>query len=83
MKRNTKSSITLPPEEFKQVERIRKSLGAKSNVEVVRQGIRLLNEKLDRELLRASYREASAKAREVSLVEIKALDSLTDEGLDR
>lgn len=82
MKNNTKSSITLPAEEFKQVERLRKNLGAKSNVDVIRRGLRLLTEQTEREELRAAFREASLKTRENLKEELEELDSLTDEGLE-
>lgn len=82
MKHNTKSSITLPAEEFKQVERLRKTIGAKSNVEVIRKGIRLLSEQTDRELLRAAFQDAAKKTRDVAKSELKELNALTDEGLD-
>lgn len=82
MKLNTKSSITLPPDELKQVERLRKTLGAKSKVEVIRRGLRLLTQQTEREHLRAAYRDASAKARTGLSAEIKELDHLSDEGLD-
>jgi len=39
MKTNTKSSITLPPDELKLVVRLKAMLKAKSKVEVVRRGI--------------------------------------------
>lgn len=82
MKRNTKSSITLPADELKQVERLRKNLGAKSNVEVIRRGLRLLIEQTDREQLRKAYREASLKTRDALESELQELDTLTPEGLD-
>ena len=82
MKYNTKSSITLPAHELKQVERLRKSLGAKSNVEVIRRGLKLLTEQSDREHLRASYREASKSMREALKSELQELDVLTGEGLE-
>ena len=82
MKVNTKSSITLPADELKQVESLRKTLGAKSNVEVIRRGLRLLTEQTDREQLRAAYREASKKTRDTLKSELQDLESLTDEGLE-
>lgn len=82
MKYNTKSSITLPLEEFKQVERLRKNLGAKSNVEVIRRGLKLLLDQTDRNLLREAYREASKRVSPSLKHELQELDSLTDEGLD-
>ncbi len=72
----------LPFDEFKQVETLRKTLGAKSNVEIIRRGLRLLTEETDREHLRASYRSASAKTRQMLKSELEELDPLTGEGLD-
>jgi len=51
MKSNTKSSITLPPEELKLVVSLQARLKAKSKVEIVRRGLRLLQEATDRESL--------------------------------
>ena len=82
MKRNTKSSITLPPDELKLVVSLQARLKARSKVEVVRRGLRLLNEATDRESLRKAYREASASTRASLAGEIRELDSLASEGLD-
>lgn len=81
MKINTKSSITLPPEEFKLVVALQARLKAKSRVEVVRRGLRLLREATDRDALREGYRRASRATRESLAVELGELDSLTSEGL--
>ena len=82
MKTNAKSSIRLPPEELKLVIALQTRLGAKSKVEVVRRGLRLLNETTDRECLREAYRRASAATRTSLLAELEELDHLTSEGLD-
>ena len=82
MKKNAKSSITLPPEELKLVETLQAKLKAKSKVEVVRRGLRLLKEVTDRESLREAYRNASAATRPSLRKEIQALDRLAAEGLD-
>jgi len=82
MKSNTKSSITLPAEEFKQVESLRKTLKAKSNVEVIRRGLTLLSEQTHRQKLRAAYQNASAQTRVSTIQELKELHALTDEGLE-
>ena len=82
MKSNTKSSITLPAEELKVVTALRARLGLKSNVEVVRRGLRLLKDATDRQALKEAYRKASAASRRSTLEEIAALDHLTGEGLD-
>ncbi len=82
MKSNTKSSITLPVEERKLVTALKKRLGLKSNVEVVRRGLRLLKETTDRLALKEAYRKASAAGRQSTLDEIAALDHLAGEGID-
>ena len=82
MKTNTKSSITLPPEELKLVVALQAKLKAKSKVEVVRRGLRLLKESTDRESLRVAYRRASLATRTSVNLELKELDHLAAEGLD-
>ena len=83
MKSNTKSSITLPPEELKLVVSLQAKLKARSKVDVVRRGLRLLQETTDRELLREGYRRASLASRKSLAVELKELDHLAGEGLRR
>ncbi len=82
MKSNTKSSITLPAEELRLVTSLQLKLGARSKVEVVRRGLRLLKETTDRESLRQAYREASAVTRAATAAELVELDHLTAEGLE-
>jgi Arc/MetJ-type ribon-helix-helix transcriptional regulator len=82
MKLNTKSSITLPPEELELVVSLQARLKAKSKVEVVRRGLRLLQETTDRERLREAYRRASLATRESLAKELKELDPLVGDGLD-
>jgi len=82
MKANTKSSITLPPEELKLVVALQKKLKAKSKVEVVRRGLRLLKESTDRESLREAFRRASLSTRASLESELEELDHLASEGLD-
>lgn len=81
MTTNTKSSITLPPEELRLVVALQAKLKAKSKVEVVRRGLRLLQETTDRESLRHAYRQASAATRASMDAELAALDHLASEGL--
>ncbi len=81
MKANTKSSITLPREELRLVVELQARLKAKSKVEVVRRGLRLLRDVTDREALRASYRIASRATRTSLAAEIAELDHLSGEGL--
>jgi Arc/MetJ-type ribon-helix-helix transcriptional regulator len=82
MKRNTKSSITLPLKELELVEGLIKSLGAKSKVEVIRRGLYLLKSQTDREALRAAYSEASRKARKSIPADLAELDHLSGEGIE-
>jgi hypothetical protein len=82
MKSNTKSSITLPPAELALVEGLRKRLGAKTKVEVVRRGLYLLRDSVDRDALRAGYAEASKRVRTSTIDELGELDALSSEGLD-
>lgn len=81
MKTHTKSSITLPPDELKLVVLLKARLKAKSKVEVVRRGLRLLQETTDRENLREAYRRASLDTRSSLRKEIRELDPLASEGL--
>ncbi|MBK8232366.1 MAG: hypothetical protein IPK72_17720 [Candidatus Eisenbacteria bacterium] len=82
MKSNTKSSITLPAAELKLVLALQKKLKAKTKVEVVRRGLRLLQESTDRESLRESFRRASLSTRASLESELEELDHLASEGLD-
>jgi hypothetical protein len=82
MKSNTKSSITLPADELKLVLSLQAKLKAKSKVEVVRRGLRLLREATERESLREAYRRASRATRATSSFEVAELDALASEGLD-
>ena len=82
MKTNTKSSVTLSAEMFATVQTIRRRLGAKSNVAVIRQGLHLLKERIDREALRSAYRLAAKSIQDSTVQEIEELDHLTAESLD-
>lgn len=82
MKSNTKSSITLPPEELELVLALQAKLKARSKVDVVRRGLRLLKETTDRECLRDAYRRASLATRASVSKELEELDHLAAEGLD-
>jgi Arc/MetJ-type ribon-helix-helix transcriptional regulator len=81
MKSNAKSSITLPPAEVRLVKDLKKKLKAKSNVEVVRRGLRLLKEQTDRDLLRKAYESASRQVGDALREELDELDHLASEGL--
>ncbi len=82
MKSHTKSSITLPPSELALVEGLRKKLRIKTKVEVVRRGLFLLRDSVDRDALRAKYAEASRSVRHSTAREVLELDRLSAEGLD-
>jgi Arc/MetJ-type ribon-helix-helix transcriptional regulator len=82
MKPNVKSSITLPASELRLVTALKERLGLKSNVDVVRRGLRLLREDTDRRALREAYRKASRSTRSGLASELEELDHLTGEGLD-
>jgi Arc/MetJ-type ribon-helix-helix transcriptional regulator len=82
MKTNTKSSITLPAHELRLVIALQTKLKAKSKVEVVRRGLRLLQEATERASLRAAYRRASSATRKSLAAELEELDRLAAEGLD-
>ena len=82
MKSHTKSSITLPPDELRLVVSLQAKLKAKSKVEVVRRGLRMLQETTDRGALREAYKQASLATRRSLAKEIKELDALAAEGLD-
>jgi len=72
----------LPAEELRLVVALQAKLKARSKVEVVRRGLRLLQESTDRELLRRAYREASAATRASAKAELAELDHLVSEGLE-
>lgn len=82
MKSNTKSSITLPAEEFRRVRALKSRLRLKTNVEVVRQGLRLLEETTGRAALREAYRKASLATRGDLRAELAELDHLSGEGIE-
>ncbi len=82
MKYNTsKSSITLPAKELALVEGLKKRLKAKSKVEVVRRGLLLLRDSVERDAIRAQYVEASRAVRKSTVAELEELDALTEEGV--
>ena len=82
MRANTKSSITLPAQELRLVKSLKARLRLKSNVEVVRKGLLLLQQTTERAALKEAYRKASLAARRTAAAEIDALDHLAGEGLD-
>ena len=82
MRQNTKSSITLPTDELRLVQKLKARLRLKSNVDVVRTGLRLLKERTDREELREAYRQASRATRANAVKTQELDDALVAEGLD-
>lgn len=82
MKVNARSSITLPRDEMALVERLRRRVGAKTNIAVVRRALRLLEETTDREVLRRAYEQASLATRPSLESELASLDHLSAEGID-
>jgi hypothetical protein len=77
-----KSSFTLAPAEHAQVRRLRRMLKARSNTEVIRRSLTMLEESLSREELRRQFREASKLVRGSTLEAIKEWEPLNHEGLD-
>ena len=82
MKTNAKSSITLPAQELRLVHALKSRLKLKSNVEVIRRGLRLLQETTERRALTEAYRVASQATLRTTAEEIAELDHLAGEGLD-
>ncbi len=84
MRSNTsaKSSFTLGPAEHAQVRRLRLLIKARSNAEVIRRALSLLEETISREELRRQFREASARVRRSTLEAVEDLDHLAGEGLE-
>jgi hypothetical protein len=79
---SAKSSFTLAPAEHAQVKRLRRLLKARSNTEVIRRSLNVLEESLSREELRKQFREAAAKIKSSTLEELRELDGLVADGLD-
>jgi hypothetical protein len=82
MKKNTKSSVTLPPAELKLVLDLRKRLKAKSNVEVIRRSLFLLKTSTDNSALKSGYALASAAVRGGYLEELADLEGTIGDGLE-
>jgi len=84
MKSNTarKSSVTLSAAEHAQVLRLRRLLKLRSNTDVIRRSLKLLEEAVTREELRRQFREASARVRSSTLEEMREMDELAGEGLE-
>ena len=84
MKRNTaaKSSFTLPPEEHARVLRLKRVLGARSNTDVIRRSLRVLEESVSREALRVRFRDAAKKVSPTTAKEVDELDAVIGDGLE-
>ena len=82
MSTNATSSVTLLQEELRLVRALKSRLKLKSNVEVIRRGLRLLDETTDRRILKEAYRVASRATRRSTTKEIRELDHLAGEGVD-
>jgi len=82
MKTNVRSSITLPAEELRLVKTLQARLKARTKVEVIRRGLRLLQETTERASLRQAYRRASQATRASLASELPELDHLAGEGMD-
>ncbi len=82
MKSNAKSSITIPRDELRLVRRLKARLRLKSNVDVLRAGLRLLKETSDRDALKEAFRQASQATRGMAAAEAAELDHLAAEGVD-
>ncbi|HLG18266.1 MAG TPA: hypothetical protein VI895_00440 [Bdellovibrionota bacterium] len=64
------------------VKDLQSKLALKTKVEVVRRGLRLLKDTVDRNELRRAFREASKSTRRTLSVELEELDSITAENLE-
>jgi len=82
MKSNARSSITLPADEVARIERLRRRVGERTYVGVVRKALRLLEDTTDRAALQKAYAEASRRTRRSLSAEIESLDHLASEGLE-
>lgn len=77
-----KSSFSLPLEQALLVTRLKKRLRLRSNTEVVRQALRELQKKVDREELRRQFTEASMLVQGANREDREVLDDLAGEGLE-
>jgi hypothetical protein len=83
MKRNiSKSSITLPIKEVLLVEHLRRILKLHSKVQVVRLGLKVLQDQTDRKMLKESYLQASYLIRKTTPKELDDLDHLAGENVE-
>ncbi len=64
------------------MKRLKRMLKARSNTEVIRPSLTLLEESLNREALRAQFREAVERVRQSTPEEIKDLEGVVADGLD-
>ncbi|HLX38755.1 MAG TPA: hypothetical protein VKR29_13180, partial [Candidatus Binataceae bacterium] len=73
--------FTLAPAEHARVKRLRRLLKARSNAEVIRQSLKLLEESLTREELRRQFVEAAARVKSSTVKEMRELDGVIADGL--
>lgn len=77
-----KSSFSLSKEEIPLVIRLKKKLRLKSNTEVVRRALQLLESHVERTALRTRFQEASSLVRKANAEDYEELDLLAEEGLE-
>ena len=76
MKVSARSSITLPAEDVALIERLKRRVGAKTNIAVVRRALRLLDSTTERDELRWAYRDALNATRGSLADEMADLDEV-------
>lgn len=81
MKSNTKSSITLPPSELAIVNNLLHKLNAKSKVDVIRRGLKLLQEQYEADLLRNQFQNAVKLLKNSTKKDLQEIDPLAGENL--
>ena len=74
-----KSSFSLPAPEIQLVLELKSKLGLRSNTAVIREALKALKHKIDRESLQHQFESASQIVRQANAEEYKTLDKLNDE----
>lgn len=82
VKTKVKSSVTLMPTEIDEIHSLMEQVGATSKVEVIRKGLKLLRESVDRESMREQFKLAAEKVKNSTSQELEDLDDLSNEGLE-
>jgi hypothetical protein len=62
--------------------RLKRVLGARSNTDVIRRSLRVLEETVSRDALRARFRDAAKKVNATTSKEVHELDALVGDGLE-